>query len=64
MLHNVELIRVPNDGAARATHETCLRKTSDPMIVAKRGFDEATSSKLCPGIFDLAKPASHDAAKG
>jgi hypothetical protein len=28
---NVELIRV-NDGAARASHETCLRKTSDPSI--------------------------------
>src|SRR5580698_5129359 len=26
---NVEMIRV-NDGAPRAPHETCLRKTSDP----------------------------------
>jgi hypothetical protein len=28
---NVEMIRV-NDGAARAPHETCPRKTPDPMI--------------------------------
>ena len=28
---NVEVIRV-NDGAARAPHETCLRKTPDPVI--------------------------------
>jgi hypothetical protein len=28
---NVELIRV-NDGASRALHEACLRKTSDPVI--------------------------------
>jgi hypothetical protein len=28
---DVELIRL-NDGAARASHETCLRKTSDPSI--------------------------------
>jgi hypothetical protein len=31
VLPNVEMIRA-NDGAARATHETCLRKASDPMI--------------------------------
>jgi hypothetical protein len=30
-LSNVEVIRV-NDGAARASHETCLRQTSDPLI--------------------------------
>jgi hypothetical protein len=30
-LPNVELIRV-NDGASRALHETCLRKTPDPVI--------------------------------
>jgi hypothetical protein len=28
---NVEVIRV-NDGAARASHEACLRRTPDPMI--------------------------------
>src|SRR5580658_4630912 len=27
----VEMVRV-NDGAARAPHETCLRKTPDPVI--------------------------------
>ena len=33
ILSNVEVIRV-NDGTARAPHETCLRQTPDPMIVA------------------------------
>ena len=31
ILSNVEVIRV-NDGAARASHEACQRKTSDPVI--------------------------------
>ena len=28
---NVDMIRV-NDGAARASHETCLKQTPDPVI--------------------------------
>jgi hypothetical protein len=34
---NVEMIRV-NDGAARAPHETCLWRTSDPMIGSALSF--------------------------
>jgi hypothetical protein len=30
-LPNVDMIRA-NDGAARASHETCLRQASDPVI--------------------------------
>ena len=32
--------------------------------LAKRGFEEATSSKLRLGFLYLAKPAGHDTAKG
>jgi hypothetical protein len=32
ILPNVELIRVPKDGATGAPHQACLTKTSDPAI--------------------------------
>jgi len=42
------MIRV-NDGAARATHETCLRQTRDPVI----GWALISSFRGCPN--DLSK---------
>jgi hypothetical protein len=45
MLPNVEVIRV-NDGAARASHETCLRKAPDPVIGSTKSFCE--SVLYCP----------------
>ncbi len=49
-MSNVEVIRAYGNGSVD--------------WLAKRGFDEATSSKPRLGLFGLAKPAGHDAAKG
>jgi hypothetical protein len=47
---NVEVIRA-TDGAARAPHETCLRKAPDPLIgyaLFERGDNNETVKRMLP----------------